>query len=296
MLCFIVLLRILVIISLFVLCFTGNAVSQIACPAMGLTQVNVNKKNKLSGFSSAVRKGKKKAQMGNFFVAVKHGSGKMSGKDPFAFKSKNGKSGFSNKDPFAFRNKKSGSVKEYSEFSRKSARRSMFRDYDEFARKRSGRSRYNDKDEFASRKVKRGRFRTHDEFATRSKRSKLFRDFDEFAYRSSKRSKFNNADEFATRSKRTKRVNIDSQFAVRSTAKRFNSSKKLRSGFKSKKKRGKANRSEYTPFATTTNPVAGQRVHREPQIGLWGGSIGRRSGKDKRASIPLPEPEKKKDD
>ena len=263
---------------------------------MGLTQVNLSKKNRLSGFNSAVRKGKKKAQMRNFFVAKKRGPGKMSSKDPFTFKAKKGENGFSIKDPFAFRNKKSGEVIEHSEFSKKSARRSLFRDYDEFSRKRSKRNRYNDKYEFASRKVKRGRFRTHDEFATRSKRSKLFRDFDEFAYRSSKRSKFNNADEFATRGKRTKRVNINSQFAVRSTAKRFSSSNKMRSGFKSKKKRGKANRSEYTPFATTSNPIAGQRVHREPQVGLWGGSIGKRSGKDKRASIPLPEAGNKKSD
>ena len=111
-----------------------------------------------------------------------------------------------------------------------------------------------------------------------------------------KRSRFNNSDEFATKSKRTKRVNIDSQFAVRSTTKRFNSSKKQRSGFKAKKKRAKANRSEYTPFASTTNPSAGRRTHREPQIGLWGGSIGKRSGKDKRPSQALPDLEKKKDD
>ncbi len=280
MLCLLVLLRILVIISLLTLISAGNAVSQIACPAMGLTQVNVNKTNKLSGFSSAVRMGKKKTRMGNFFQTKKKGPGTFSNKDPFAFKSKKGKGGF----------------KEHSEFSRKYQRRSLFNDYDEFASKRRGTGRFHDKDEFATRKTKKGRFRISDEFATRKLRSKKFRDFDEFAYRSSKRNRFDSSDEFATRSKRTKRVNIDSQFAVRSTVKRFSSSNKQRSGFQSKKKRAKANRSEYTPFASTTNPVAGVKTHREPQIGLWGGSIGKRSGKDKRHSIPLPEPEKKKDD
>ena len=296
MLCFSVLLRIVVIISLFVTLFAGKAISQIACPALGLTQVNVNKTSKLSGFSSAVRKGRKKTRMGNFFVAKKKSSSGFKNKDPFAFKSKKSKGGFSSKDPFAYKTKKSKGANEYSEFSRKSRRKSMFRDYDEFARKRSGRNRYADKDEFASRSKKKGRFRSSDEFATRSKRSKQFRDFDEFAHRSSKRSRFNNSDEFATKSRRTKRVNVDSQFAVRSTTKRFNSAKKQRSGFKAKKKRAKANRSEYTPFASSTNPVAGVKTHREPQIGLWGGSIGRRSGKDKRPSQALPEPEKKKKD
>ncbi|MGB0368667.1 MAG: hypothetical protein ACPGU4_00975 [Flavobacteriales bacterium] len=287
--------RLAVIISLIATLFAGNAIAQIACPAMGLTQVNVNKKNKLSGFSSAVRKGKKKTRMGNFFTAKKKHSSGFSCKDPFAFKSKKSKSGFSGKDPFAVKSKKTKSTNEYSEFSRKASRRNMFRDYDEFARKRSGRNRYNDKDEFASRSKKKGRFRSSDEFATRSTRSKKFRDFDEFAYRNSRGSRFSNSDEFATRSKRTKRVNVDSQFAVRSTAKRFNSGKKQKSEFKSKKKRAKANRSEYTPFASTTNPGGAQKTHRSPQIGLWGGTVGRRSGKDKRASQALPDPAKKDD-
>ena len=276
MLCFNVLLRILVIISFLALLTAERSFSQIACPAMGLTQVNVNKKDKLAGFSKAVRKGKKKTQMGNFFTVKKKG-----------------KSNFSSKDPFAFRSKKSGKVKEYSEFNRKSSRRSLFRDYDEFASKKRGRGSYFDKDEFASRSKKKGRFRSYDEFATRSKRSKRFKDFDEFAYRSSKRSRFNDKDEFATKRKHNKRINIDSQFSVKSTERRFNSSKKQKSEFRSKKKRTKEAKTEYSPFASTTSPNAGQRKHRQPQIGLWGGTIGKRSGKDKRAMIPLPEPSKK---
>lgn len=245
--CLIVLKRTVFIISILGLLNTGSSFSQIACPAMGLTQVNKNKKDKLAGFSKAVRKGKKKTRMGSFFST---------------------------------KTKNKGRFKEYSEFSTKS----------------KGRGSYFDKDEFASRKKKKGRFRSHDEFATRSKRSKRFRDFDEFAYRSSKRNRYNDKDEFATRRNRTKRVNIDSQFAVRSTEKRFNSSKKQKSEFRSRKKRTKEAKSEYTPFATTRSPNASQKTHRQPQIGLWGGTIGKRSGKDKRAMIPLPETSKKKDD
>ena len=254
--------RNLIVISFFVLFLSGNAAAQIACPAMGLTQVNVNKTNKLSGFSSAVRHGRKNARMGDFFTGKKHGG-----------------SGFSGKDPFSFKVKKSGGKKEYSEFSSKSRGRKLFRDYDEFASKRRGGGSFFDKDEFASRSKKKGRFRSHDEFATRSKRSRQFRDFDEFAY-----------------SRKTRRVNIDSQFAVRSTAKRFNSGQQQKSEFKSKKKRSKQARSEYTPFASTTSPFAGQKKHRDPQIGLWGGTVGGRSGKDKRPGSPLPDIEKKKDD
>ena len=242
--CFTVLLRILAIISILGLFTTGNAVAQIACPAMAITQVNVNKKDKLAGFSKAVRSGKKKTQMGSFFTT---------------------------------KTKKSGRFKEYSEFSTKSRSRKAFFD----------------KDEFAMRTKKKGRFRSYDEFATRSKRSKKFRDFDEFAYRSSKRGSFYDKDEFATKRQHHKRINIDSQFSVRSTEKRFNSSKRLSSGFSSKRKRSKQAKSEYTPFASTTSPFAGEKKHRDPQIGLWGGTVGNRSGKDKRKMIPLPEPEKK---
>jgi len=257
-----VLYRIIAVISFFVLFGAGNAAAQIACPAMGLTQVNVNKTNKLSGFSSAVRHGRKNARMGDFFTSKKRGG-----------------SGFSGKDPFSFKTKKSGGRKEYSEFRSKSRKRKLFRDYDEFASKRRGGGSFLDKDEFASQSKKKGRFRSHDEFATRSKRSRQFRDFDEFAY-----------------SRKTRRVNIDSEFAVRSTTKRFNSGQKQSSEFKSKKKRNKKARSEYTPFASTTSPFAGEKKHRAPQVGLWGGSVGNRSGKDKRAMSSLQQPEKKKDD
>lgn len=236
--------------------------AQIACPAMGITQVNVNKTNRLSGFSSAVRHGRKNARMGDFFTSKNRGGSSFSGKDPFSFKTR-----------------KAGSRGEYSEFSSKSNRRKLFRDYDEFASKRRGRGSFFDKDEFALRSKKKGRFRSYDEFATRSKRSKQFRDFDEFAY-----------------SRKTKRVNIDSQFAVRSTTKRFNRGKHRKDEFNSKKKRAKEARSEYTPFASSTASFAGEKKHREPQMGLWGGSVGNRSGKDKRPMSALPEPEKKKDD
>lgn len=257
-----VLYRLVIAISFFVLFYVGRSVAQIACPAMAITQVNVNKSQRLSGFSSAVRNGRKSARMGDFFTAKKSGG-----------------SGFSGKDPFSFKTKKAGALKEYSEFSSKSNRRKLFRDYDEFASKGRGRGSFFDKDEFASRSKKPGRFRSYDEFAMRSKRSGQFRDFDEFAY-----------------SRKTRRVNIDSQFAVRSTEKRFNRGKHQNDEFNSKKKRAKQTRNEYTPFASSSTPFAGEKQHREPQMGLWGGTVGNRSGKDSRPSTPLPEPEKKKAD
>ncbi|MCF8463969.1 MAG: hypothetical protein K9G41_03970 [Flavobacteriales bacterium] len=254
--------RIVVFISFFVLCNAGRAVAQIACPAMAITQVNVSKSQRLSGFSSAVRNGRKSTRMGDFFTAKKHSG-----------------SGFSGKDPFSFKTKKSGARKEYSEFRSTSSRRNLFRDYDEFAGKGRGRGSFFDKDEFASRIRKKGRFRSYDEFATRSKRSGQFRDFDEFAY-----------------SRKTRRVNIDSQFAVGSTEKRFNRSKNQKDEFNSKKKRAKQTRNEYTPFASSSSPFAGEKQHREPQMGLWGGTVGNRSGKDSRPTTPLPDSTKKKAD
>lgn len=165
---------------------------------------------------------------------------------------------------------------------------------DFFTSKKSSNSKYDLKDEFASRSRKKGRFRTYDEFATRKKRANRYRDFDEFAYRSSKRSLFTDKHEFATRSKKTRKVNISSKFDARIIAVGFKKVKKRNSN-KGKRKRGQQSQQQYTPFASSISPFAMPTSHREPQVGLWGGSIGRWSGKDKRAMIPLPEPEKKDD-
>ena len=273
------LLRTFALISLILLLGCFSAIGQIACPAMAITQVNVNKGQRLSGFSSVVRQGRRNAQMGDFFT----------GKKQKHF-------GYSGKDPFSFKTKKSGVAKEYSEFSTRTKRSGLFRDKDEFSSKGRGKGSYFDKDEFASRSSKKRRFRSYDEFATRAKRSKQFRDFDEFAYRRSSRSSFHDKDEFASRSNRTRKVNIDAQFAVRTTDKRFSKGRYQKDEFNSKQKRTKQAKSEYTPFASSTSPAAAEKTHREPQMGLWGGTIGRRSGQDSRAETPLPDLSKKKED
>lgn len=146
------------------------------------------------------------------------------------------------------------------------------------SRKRGGGKGLFEKDEFASRSRKQGRFRMFDEFSTRTKRRNAFRDMDEFAYR-----------------RKTKRINIDSQFNSRSTAKRFKRKSRMRDEFSSKRKRSKRAKQEYTPFATSASPY-GAVKKREPQMGLWGGSVGKWSGKDKRPDAPLPKPEKEKED
>lgn len=220
-----------------------KAVAQIACPAMGITQVNTNKNRNLSGFNANVRSGRKNARMGDFFTTKSRRHTQRLGRDSF---------------------------------SRKTASKKRFRNYDEFATKSKGGGRFFDKDEFASRSKRKGRFRSYDEFATRTKRSKRLRDFDEFAYR-----------------RKTHRVNIDSQFAVRSTEKRFNSRKKQRSEFRTKKRRAKKARNEYTPFASSSSLFEGQKKHRQPQMGLWGGTVGKRSDKKSRPISPVPDMEKK---
>jgi hypothetical protein len=246
---------------------------------MAITQVNKSKGRTLSGFSSKDRRGANKNRMGDFFV------------------SKSGqRSRFSDKDPFSTRTRRSGSAKEHSEFNFRSSRKRMFKEYDEFAMRANGRGRYFEKDEFAMRSQRKGRFRSYDEFATRTQRAKRFRDFDEFAFRSGNRNGYRDKDEFATRNNRTRKVNTDSQFHVRTTVKRFNRGKRQHDEFAMKRARNKQNRREYTPFATTTQPNASANNPRSPQMGLWGGSVGNRSGKDRRPQIPLPDVSAKKEE
>ncbi len=167
-------------------------------------------------------------------------------------------SGFSGKAP----NKRSGRLDDY------------------FSRKKRPNPALDLKAGFASRSGKKGRFRSFDEFATRRKRTQRYREFDEFAYRSSNRNG---------------KVNDHSQFYTRAVPKGFRKPRPGNKGGKGHQRRDR-NRQEYTPFASSLSPYAAPSSHRDPQMGLWGGSIGRWSGKDSRPMIPLPEPEEKKDD
>lgn len=161
-------------------------------------------------------------------------------------------------DFFTSRTRGPSKVNEHSEFSTRSGRTRFFRDFDEFTTKRQGRSGYRDFDEF-SRRGRQGRFR----------------DFDEFTRRGDRQSEANRRGGAGSASKGFHR-----------RARRVNSQD-------SRESRGQRNRKDYTPFSTSVSPNAGEVKHREPEMGLWGGTIGSRGAEKKRKMVPFPDEEKK---
>lgn len=143
-------------------------------------------------------------------------------------------------------------------FSAPSARKGMFRDYDEFSSRKGGG----------------GRFRDMDEFSGRNRQSR-FRDFDEF-----------------TR-KGARGQGQGVQGNPGKASKGFHRRPKRVRSQDSRSARSRANRNEYTPFSATVNPGAGEKQHRDPEMGLWGGSIGKRGKEPKRKMTPLPENDSK---
>jgi hypothetical protein len=154
-------------------------------------------------------------------------------------------------------------VREHTEFATKGGRSRFVRDMDEFAAKRQGGQ---------------NRFRDVDEFSRKGSRQGRYRDFDEFCRRANRLAEIN------WRSGGGK-----THSGFHRTAKRERSQD-------SRESRSRKNRSEYTPFSTSRGPGGGEPSFREPQMGLWGGTIGKRSGKDKRKMVPMPEKGDDKED
>ena len=159
-------------------------------------------------------------------------------------------------DFFSTRTRSPMRVREHTEFATKGGRSRFFRDMDEFAAKRQGGQ---------------NRFRDVDEFSRKGSRQGRYRDFDEFSRRANRQAESN---------RRSGGGKTHSGF--HRTAKRERSQD-------SRESRSRKNRSEYTPFSTSRGPGGGEPSFREPQMGLWGGTIGKRSGKDKRKMVPMPE-------
>lgn len=166
-------------------------------------------------------------------------------------------------DYFSTRSHGPGRVKEHTEFATRGGRKRFFRDMDEFATKRQGGE---------------SRYRDFDEFSRKGGRKSRFRDFDEFTSRSNRQAESNRRGSAGTASRGFHR-----------SAKRVHSQD-------SRSARGRTNRKDYTPFSSTVSPFADQIPHREPQMGLWGGTIGKRGGKEKRKMTVLPEKSDGKDD
>jgi hypothetical protein len=165
-------------------------------------------------------------------------------------------------DYFSSRTTGPRKFKEHNEFAAKGGRGRFFRDMDEFATKRQGSS---------------GEYRSFDEFSRKGSKQGRYRDFDEFSRKANSQ----------TAAKRRGGAGKASRGFHRG-AKRVRSQD-------SRASRGRNNRGEYSPFSTTLGPTSDEIKHREPQMGLWGGTIGKRGGKEKRKMVPMPNQESDKE-
>lgn len=159
-------------------------------------------------------------------------------------------------DFFATRTSRPRRQAEHTEFATRGSRAGFFRDFDEFARKRQGGG---------------GAYRDMDEFSRKRSGQGRYRDFDEFTRKGNRQAESNRKNNAGKASRGFHR-----------TARRVRSQD-------SRESRGRSNRSEYTPFASSRGPSGDEIRHREPQMGLWGGTIGKRGGKEKRKMVPFPE-------
>lgn len=165
-------------------------------------------------------------------------------------------------DYFSSRTKGPRKFKEHNEFATKGGRGRFFRDMDEFASKRQDGS---------------GRYKPFDEFGRKGGKQGRYRDFDEFSRRANQQAAANRRGGSGKASRGFHR-----------------GAKRVRSQ-DSRASRGRNNRGEYSPFSTTLGSTSDEIKHREPQMGLWGGTIGKRGGKEKRKMVPMPERESDKE-
>jgi len=138
---------------------------------------------------------------------------------------------------------------------------------------------------------RKGLFRDFDEFSSRGRSSgNRYRDMDEFSTRS-RQSRFRDFDEFTRKGARQRGQSV--QGSPGKASKGFHRRARRVKSQDSRSARGRANRNDYTPFSSSVNPGAGEKQHREPQMGLWGGSIGKRGKEPKRKMTRLPENDSK---
>jgi hypothetical protein len=144
---------------------------------------------------------------------------------------------------------------------------------------------------FSSASGRKGLFRDIDEFSSAGRSSgNRFRDMDEFSTRS-RQSRFRDFDEFTRKGARQRGQSV--QGSPGKASKGFHRRARRVTSQDSRSARGRANRNDYTPFSNSVNPGAGEKQHREPQMGLWGGSVGKKGRDSKRKMTPLPDNDSK---
>ena len=311
--------------TLLVVGLSETAFSQdVSCPNMGFTRPDVGKRKNMSfrhsgkrkrgrssffkskpfkskgggsSFFSMKSRGSTSSKMGDHFVQAPH---KPSSGNAMGFKSTKVNRGGSGKN-MAFKTYKpdgKGSMNSMafksSRVSRGSDRSMAFRSTKmnrggsremAFRSSRISRSTSNSM-AFKSTKIKHGTIKVTNQFAMSGSKRSRYKEMNEFSRKRTKINPFKPTDEFAYKRKKRGKVNTDAQFALKKP-------KKVRNGktsmfAMSKKKRDRKSK-EPTPFASNSASYMPSSRSRKREVGLWGGTIGKRSGKDRRPSQPLPD-------
>ncbi len=146
---------------------------------------------------------------------------------------------------------------------------------------------------FRSTRIKHGTIKVGNQFAMSGSKRSRYKEMNEFSRKRTKVNPFRSTDEFAYKRKKKGKVSTDAQFAVKKP-------RKVRTGkatmFAMKKKKRDRKSKEPTPFATTAASYLPAGRNKKREVGLWGGSIGKRGGRDRRPSQPFPDLGKKEED
>ena len=147
-------------------------------------------------------------------------------------------------------------------------------------------------DFFATRTKNPKKAREFSEFSTKGGRARFFRDMDEFATkRQGGSGKYRSFDEFTA--KRQAEGRARTRHSAGKASRGFHRSAQRVRSQDSRSARGRANKKDHSPFSITIAPAAGEIQHREPQMDLWGDTLGKRGRKGKRKMVPLPEAKEK---
>lgn len=309
----------------------GSIAQDMSCPNMAFTRPDVGKRKNMSFRSSANRKRgkasffrskpfKSRSGSGNFFSLKSRSSSTSKMGDHFVqspHKSKaGGAMGFKSTQVNRSGSGKNMAFKTYKSKGNSSGKSMAFKtsrisrgSSNSMAFKSSRVSRGNSKTmsfrsskisrgtsnsmAFKSTRLKHGTIKVSNQFATTGSKRSRYKDMDEFSRKRTKVNPFKSTDEFAYKRKKRGKVNTDAQFALKKP-------RKVRTGkttmFAMQKKKRDRKSKEPTPFATTSASYLPSGRSKKREIGLWGGTVGKRGGRDRRPSQPLPDLTKKEDD
>lgn len=161
---------------------------------------------------------------------------------------------------------------------------------DIFIRPVSGKGKGHEKDAFSFTRKKKGKHTEADAFAFTRNSSKSTVSTDFFATKRTRSGLYNGSDSFlAVSGRRGNHSNLERPAFGNMTPKTAGNSRVRKDHFKQRKERHRMKKAEPQPFARKKQ--LDQQPQREPQMSLWGGTVGKRGREGKRKSVPLPKAE-----